>query len=124
MRRVREEASAVTPHCSNDSLCHIGCFLRWWRDLGGRASSDCTCEYPAFGWHCLDAFVKRPPRLRPNALLAIDNVLWSGSVLDESDQSDNTVAIRELNDLVAEDERVDAVMLSISDGLTIVRKRS
>ena len=62
-------------------------------------------------------------RLRVGGLIAIDNVLWSGSVIDAADVSENTVAIRELNDFVAGDERVDSVMLAISDGLTLVRKR-
>jgi len=63
------------------------------------------------------------PRLRPNGLLLIDNVLWSGAVVDATDHSENTEAIRALNDLVARDERVESVVLPIADGLTIVRKR-
>jgi caffeoyl-CoA O-methyltransferase len=62
-------------------------------------------------------------RLAPNGLILFDNVLWGGSVVDREDQSDNTVALRELNDRIASDDRVQAVMLSISDGLTIVRKK-
>jgi len=63
------------------------------------------------------------PRLRPNGLLLFDNVLWSGAVVDASDRSENTEAIRALNDHVARDPRVESVMLPIADGLTIVRKR-
>jgi caffeoyl-CoA O-methyltransferase len=63
------------------------------------------------------------PRLRPNGLLLIDNVLWGGAVVDGSDHSENTEAIRALNDHVAADARVESVMLPIADGLTIVRKR-
>jgi caffeoyl-CoA O-methyltransferase len=62
-------------------------------------------------------------RLAPNGLILFDNVLWGGSVVDREDQSDNTVALRKLNDRIASDDRVQAVMLSISDGLTIVRKK-
>lgn len=62
-------------------------------------------------------------RLRPNALILFDNVLWGGAVLDGSHGSESTDAIRALNDLVARDERVESVMLPIADGLTIVRKR-
>jgi caffeoyl-CoA O-methyltransferase len=62
------------------------------------------------------------PRLRPNGLLLFDNVLWSGAVVDASDHSENTQAIRALNDHVAHDARVESVMLPIADGLTIVRK--
>ncbi len=62
-------------------------------------------------------------RLRPGGLLAIDNVLWSGKVIDSKDQSESTRAIRALNDHVAADDRVDAVILPIADGLTLARKR-
>jgi caffeoyl-CoA O-methyltransferase len=62
-------------------------------------------------------------RTRQNGLILIDNVLWGGSVIDSKDQSDDTRAIRELNDLIARDQRVDAVMVPVSDGLTIVRKK-
>ena len=62
------------------------------------------------------------PRLRPGGLLLLDNVLWSGSVADESNQDENTVAIRAINDHVAADDRVEAVMLPIADGLTLARK--
>ncbi|TMA35299.1 MAG: O-methyltransferase [Deltaproteobacteria bacterium] len=63
------------------------------------------------------------PRLRPNGVLVFDNVLWSGRVLDASDRSPSTEAIRALNDALARDERVEAVMLPVSDGITLVRKR-
>ncbi|HUI25377.1 MAG TPA: O-methyltransferase [Candidatus Kryptonia bacterium] len=63
-------------------------------------------------------------RLRPNGLILFDNVLWQGQVIDPSANSDDTRAIRELNDFLAGDRRVDAVMLSVSDGLTVVRKRA
>jgi len=62
-------------------------------------------------------------RLRPGGLIAIDNVLWGGKVADPSDQSESTCAIRALNDRVAGDPRVDAVILPIADGLTLARKR-
>ena len=62
-------------------------------------------------------------RLRPNGLILVDNVLWGGRVIDATDTGEDTEAIRAFNDLVAADERVDAVMLPISDGLTLLRKR-
>jgi len=62
-------------------------------------------------------------RLRPNGLVLLDNVLWSGNVVDESDDSENTLAIRAVNDHVAADARVETVMLPIADGLTIARKK-
>ncbi|HZR13544.1 MAG TPA: O-methyltransferase [Acidimicrobiia bacterium] len=63
-------------------------------------------------------------RLVPNGVILVDNVLWGGGVLDESQQDDDVRAIRAFNDRVAADDRVDTVMLPIADGLTLVRKRS
>ena len=62
-------------------------------------------------------------RLRPNGVIGVDNVLWSGAVLNSDAQDDNTVAIRAFNDKVAADDRVDTVMLPIADGLTLLRRR-
>jgi predicted O-methyltransferase YrrM len=62
-------------------------------------------------------------RLRPNGLILVDNVLWSGRVIDPGDTADDTESIRAFNDLVAGDDRVDVVMLPVSDGLTLLRKR-
>ena len=61
-------------------------------------------------------------RLRRNGLILVDNTLWGGRVLDDADQSKDTVAIRAFNDAVAHDHRVDCVQLPISDGLTLLRK--
>jgi caffeoyl-CoA O-methyltransferase len=63
------------------------------------------------------------PRLRPNGLICIDNTLWYGAVLDPERTDDDTVALRELNDFIASDGRVESYILPISDGLTLVRKR-
>jgi caffeoyl-CoA O-methyltransferase len=62
-------------------------------------------------------------RLRPNGLILVDNVLWMGNVVKHEATDANTNAIRAFNKLVAEDERVDTVMLPIGDGLTLLRKR-
>ena len=62
-------------------------------------------------------------RLRKSGLMIIDNVLWSGAVDDEAKQDADTQALRKLNDFIAKDTRVEAVMLGIADGLTIVRKK-
>ncbi len=61
--------------------------------------------------------------VRRGGLIAIDNVLWDGRVADPSVNDDNTVAIRELNAQIADDERVDVVMLPVADGLTLARVR-
>jgi caffeoyl-CoA O-methyltransferase len=68
-------------------------------------------------------FEELVPRLRPGAVLLVDNVLWSGQVINASDTSDDTEALRAFNDHVVGDDRVECVMLAISDGLTFIRKR-
>ena len=71
-----------------------------------------------------DAYYERALRLvRPGGLIAIDNVLWGGRVIDDADQSEQTLVIRRLNDKIATDERVDQVLLPIGDGLTLARVR-
>jgi caffeoyl-CoA O-methyltransferase len=64
------------------------------------------------------------PRLAPGGLMAFDNTLWSGSVMDESDHSESTQAIREVNDRLVSDPRVTVAMLSVRDGVTLVRRNS
>jgi len=60
------------------------------------------------------------PLIRPGGLMAIDNVLWSGRVLDPKDNSDK--AIHELNEKVVRDNRVESVMLTVRDGLNCIIK--
>ena len=61
------------------------------------------------------------PRLRPRGLIAVDNTLWSGKVLDPPDPDSRAIAA--LNDKLAADERVVAVQLTIRDGVTLIRRR-
>ena len=61
--------------------------------------------------------------VRSGGLITIDNVLWSGRVADASVNDEDTTAIRALNEKIAADERVDAVILPIGDGLTLARVR-
>jgi len=63
-------------------------------------------------------------RLRPNGVILFDNVLWSGNVADATKTDPSTVALRELNDALTHDARVEVVMLPIADGLTLARKKS
>lgn len=63
------------------------------------------------------------PRLRQGGLVLVDNVFWNGAVVDPSRSDPDTRAIRAFNDQVAKDARLDCVMLPISDGLTLLRKR-
>jgi caffeoyl-CoA O-methyltransferase len=61
--------------------------------------------------------------IRPGGLIAVDNVLWNGSVADPEKTDADTLAIRELNQKLRDDERVDISMVPIGDGLTLARKR-
>jgi predicted O-methyltransferase YrrM len=60
--------------------------------------------------------------VRPGGLIAIDNVLWQGKVIDSTDQSLDTVAIRAINRKIQQDSRVEASMVPIGDGLTLAMK--
>jgi caffeoyl-CoA O-methyltransferase len=62
------------------------------------------------------------PRLSAHGLIAADNTLWSGRVVDESEDDEATRAIRAFNDHIAADERVTAVMLTVRDGITLIRR--
>jgi len=63
-------------------------------------------------------------RLRPNGVILVDNVLWMGTVADASMEGDDVTAIRAFNDFVASDSRVEVVMLTIGDGLSLIRKKA
>ena len=70
-----------------------------------------------------DYWAELVPRVRPGGLLLADNVLWSGRITDPGITDANTTALRAFNDLVAADDRVDTVLLTAFDGLTIARRR-
>lgn len=61
--------------------------------------------------------------LRVGGLVAIDNTLWNGSVVDPDDQSEDTIAIRSFNEHLHRDQRVSLSLVPIGDGLTLARKR-
>lgn len=63
------------------------------------------------------------PRLSGRGVILVDNVLWSGSVVGDHDQSESTVALRALNDAIAARDDIHAVMLPIGDGVTMIRRR-
>jgi caffeoyl-CoA O-methyltransferase len=87
-------------------------------------------EQPTFDFAFIDADKKSYPvyweeivrRLRPGGLIAVDNVLWEGEVVQPEEQGEDVVAIRRFNELVLADRRVESVMLAIADGLTLARK--
>ena len=61
--------------------------------------------------------------LRPGGIVAIDNVLWSGSVADADNTDKRTIAIRQFNQALHRDERVEITMLPVADGLTLALKK-
>src|ERR1700722_10139055 len=61
------------------------------------------------------------PKLAPGGLIAADNTLWGGRVVDQADQSDDTRAIRAFNEAVVADPRVVCVQTTVRDGVTLIR---
>ena len=62
------------------------------------------------------------PRLAPRGLIVVDNTLWSGQVLDGASGDERALAIRRFNDFVAADPRVTCVVLTVRDGVTLIRR--
>ena len=73
-------------------------------------------SYDAYYERCLSL-------LRPGGLVAVDNVLWNGSVINPDKQDEDTRAIRAFNEKLQSDQRVDISLVPIGDGLTLARKR-
>ncbi|MEV4802983.1 class I SAM-dependent methyltransferase [Nonomuraea sp. NPDC049421] len=88
-------------------------------------------DEPAFDFAFVDAdkpgypayYEEIVPRLRPGGLLVLDNVFLGGRVLDPAFQGAAQVAMRQVNDAIARDERLDSVMLPVRDGVTLARRR-
>lgn len=73
-------------------------------------------QYPLYYQQALD-------KLKPGGFILIDNVLWSGKVVDEQFKDKDTVLLRELNLKISQDARVEKVLLPIRDGLYLIRKK-
>jgi predicted O-methyltransferase YrrM len=73
-------------------------------------------SYDAYYEYCLAL-------IRPGGLICVDNVLWGGSVLSTDDDRPATQAIRAFNQARSTDERVDRVLITVGDGVTMLRKR-
>jgi predicted O-methyltransferase YrrM len=73
-------------------------------------------SYDAYYEACLDL-------IRVGGLIALDNMLWSGTVADPNVHDTDTDALRELNAKIRDDRRVDACLLTVGDGLMLARKR-
>ena len=71
-----------------------------------------------------DGYYERALRLvRPGGLIALDNTLWGGRVIDDDVTDEDTGAIRALNAKLADDQRVTLCLLPVSDGVTLARRR-
>jgi caffeoyl-CoA O-methyltransferase len=75
-------------------------------------------DKPAYG----DYFDELLPRMAPNGLIALDNVLMSGRVLDPDPDDASAVALHELNERLARDPGVEVAMVAIADGISFVRR--
>lgn len=73
-------------------------------------------NYDAYYEQCLKL-------LRKGGVVAFDNTLWNGKVARPDEKDPDTAAIRELNEKIHADERVDISMVPIGDGLTLCRKK-
>jgi caffeoyl-CoA O-methyltransferase len=73
-------------------------------------------NYDVYYEHCLQL-------VRRGGLIAVDNVLWGGAVIDASDREADTLSIRAFNRKLHEDPRVALSLVPIADGLTLARKR-
>ncbi|MEN8179151.1 MAG: class I SAM-dependent methyltransferase [Pseudomonadota bacterium] len=72
-------------------------------------------------WFCFNKVIKL---LRSGGLIAVDNTLWGGNVINPNDESEETQAIRSFNRKLHNDERVNISLVPIGDGLTLALKRS
>jgi predicted O-methyltransferase YrrM len=72
-------------------------------------------NYPNYYEACLTL-------LRPGGLMVLDNMLWSGAVADAGENDDTTKTLRNLNKKISEDGRVSSCLLTVGDGLMLVRK--
>jgi predicted O-methyltransferase YrrM len=73
-------------------------------------------SYPTYYERCLSL-------VRLGGLIAVDNTLWNGDVINPEDQSVDTRAIRAFNEMLHQDDRVTLSLVPIGDGLTLARKR-
>jgi predicted O-methyltransferase YrrM len=73
-------------------------------------------NYAKYYEHCLRL-------VRKGGLIAVDNTLWSGALIDPAQQSENTRALRAFNQKISRDKRVEIALLAIGDGLTLAVKR-
>jgi predicted O-methyltransferase YrrM len=62
-------------------------------------------------------------KVRPGGILIVDNVLWDGKVLDDTAKDKESVGIKRFNEFIRDDNLVEKVLLTVRDGIMIVRKK-
>jgi predicted O-methyltransferase YrrM len=63
-------------------------------------------------------------KVRPEGIILVDNALWDGKVLDNSAKDKESVGIRRFNEFIKDDNRIEHVLLTIRDGIMIIRKKN
>lgn len=91
---------------------------------GGRTQSFDFAFIDADKTHYADYYERCLRLLRPGGVIAVDNVLWGGSVAEPDDESEATRAIRDFNLHLHADDRIDLSLVPIGDGLSLCRKRA
>ena len=110
-RRRRQDRPALGP--ALDTLKQ----LQQGRDTFDFAFIDADKEsYDAYYEACLNL-------VRPAGLIVVDNVLWGGAILDPAVNDADTTAIRALNAKIRDDARVEPCLLTVGDGVMLVRRR-
>jgi len=61
--------------------------------------------------------------MRPGGIIAVDNTIWSGKILLDDPEDEDTKVIKQLNEMVAKDERVDSTLLNMADGVLLAFKK-
>ena len=113
-RRGRAQDRSQARACARHARCASGRRRR--RDLRLRLLDADKENYPAY-------YERIYVLLRTGGLLAIDNTLWSGRLLDPREQDPETEGIRCLNEQLHRDARIDLSLLPLADGLTLAVKR-
>ena len=114
---------AASPHGEKIEL-RLGPALESLRDLGDEPFDLVFIDADKTGY--LDYYEAALGLLSERGLIVVDNTLWSGAVIPERDPdpSESTAALRRFNDHVASDARVTCVILTVRDGVTLIRRRS
>jgi caffeoyl-CoA O-methyltransferase len=109
------------PHGERIEL-HLGPAIESLKELGDEQFDLVFIDADKGGY--IDYYEAALERLADRGLIVVDNTLWSGRVVPERDDgSESTAALRRFNEHVAGDERVVCVMLTVRDGVTLIRRR-